>query len=502
MGKRTVNDFFLDLASKFGHISYNAKGNNPDVDSGSTPEDILPSGGTYTFPTAAAKVDVSSDSANDSGNNPDYSFSPDEISALFAWYRMDNVVSAGGNVTSLTDLSGNGYTATAQGSSISAPTNNSSLNNQPTITCNGGYFQLDGSLAEELNGDSGFTFLAILKKSNNFQSDTIYDINFLNTINKVFGETRSNNTYYSTVLSSLSGSTKTASGGSITLDWASYEYNTDLSNDRIDIYENASSEVSATSLGFFQNTFATNGVTNNYLFYNDATAVVGDYEVAEILMFDKSISSAERDQISFYLNDRYDLGLSFAGGNPSGTNGTGARTIKVKGLDSNWDIAEETLILNGTTTVESANSYIRFWEAKSLTAGSSEKNEGNITLTHKNASTLFGYIAANEGQTRQSIFSIPRNYDGYLMDARLSVGRVARSIAEAVIMTKENGGSWVFEDTLNAHANGTTEDKIDYTVPLQLEEKSDIKLQVTSCSTNNTFISGSLQLILKQKGRS
>lgn len=40
-------------------------GRNPDVDTGSTPEDVWDGGGVYAFPAAAAETSIVSDSAND-----------------------------------------------------------------------------------------------------------------------------------------------------------------------------------------------------------------------------------------------------------------------------------------------------------------------------------------------------------------------------------------------------------------------------------------------------
>lgn len=48
-----------------GHTRVTASGVNPDVDTGTIPEDIWFTGGLYPFPTTAATLEVLSDSAND-----------------------------------------------------------------------------------------------------------------------------------------------------------------------------------------------------------------------------------------------------------------------------------------------------------------------------------------------------------------------------------------------------------------------------------------------------
>ena len=59
---------------------------------------------------------------------------------------------------------------------------------------------------------------------------------------------------------------------------------------------------------------------------------------------------------------------------------TGALTIQVYGLDTNWLEIEETVILNGTTIVNLANTYIRMYRVMVLTAGSAGTNVGNIDV--------------------------------------------------------------------------------------------------------------------------
>ena len=52
--------------------------------------------------------------------------------------------------------------------------------------------------------------------------------------------------------------------------------------------------------------------------------------------------------------------------------GTGARTVKVFGLDANWELQEETVILNGQTQVRVGASltWIRIFRAFVVTVGS------------------------------------------------------------------------------------------------------------------------------------
>jgi hypothetical protein len=63
-------DFLIEVAkgNVAGHSLVHKFGRNPDVDTGTVPEDIWFTGGLMNWPTSAAVVSVVSDDANDDGN--------------------------------------------------------------------------------------------------------------------------------------------------------------------------------------------------------------------------------------------------------------------------------------------------------------------------------------------------------------------------------------------------------------------------------------------------
>ena len=50
--------------------------------------------------------------------------------------------------------------------------------------------------------------------------------------------------------------------------------------------------------------------------------------------------------------------------------GTGARTVEIQGLDTNWDVVTETITMNGVTPVVTTQTFRRVFRAKVVTAGS------------------------------------------------------------------------------------------------------------------------------------
>ena len=89
---------------------------------------------------------------------------------------------------------------------------------------------------------------------------------------------------------------------------------------------------------------------------------------------------------------------------------TGARTIEIQGLDSNWDLQTVTYDMDGTNTVTTTESFLRVFRARIVTAGSSETNEGTITMNHTTSGDLLAQISYNtigQGQTLMACYTIP-----------------------------------------------------------------------------------------------
>ena len=98
------------------------------------------------------------------------------------------------------------------------------------------------------------------------------------------------------------------------------------------------------------------------------------------------------------------------------TSGTGAWTIRLYGLDANWEIQEETITMNGTNKVTSSGTYQRAFRIIVLTAGSGGTNAGVITAQHTTTTAnVFCAVPAGEGRTRLALYTIPAGYTGYMV---------------------------------------------------------------------------------------
>ena len=155
--------------------------------------------------------------------------------------------------------------------------------------------------------------------------------------------------------------------------------------------------------------------------------------------------------------------------------GTGARTIVIFGLDTNFEEILELVVMDGTNIVTTLQSFIRIFRALVLTSGSNDPiddaNKGNITITGHDSSILQAKMLDNNGQTLMTVYTVPAGKTAYVTGASLSCGQGKECLFKAKIRngpTSEHAFSIKFAIDLYQNSYfGTFEN------PLQVPEKSD-----------------------------
>ncbi len=179
------------------------------------------------------------------------------------------------------------------------------------------------------------------------------------------------------------------------------------------------------------------------------------------------------------------------------SDGIGARTMEIFGLDSAGALQNETISLTGTVAITAINSYSMIDRMIVRTAGISATNIGTITANANTDSTVTAQINAINNQTLMAIYKIPAGFDGcmvnYFVDVNKSGG--ATTSVDAYLYAKPTGEVWQIKQLNGAISGGTSRYNHFFGVPNCFEPLTLIKLSA-NVSANDTGVSGGYDLVL------
>ena len=179
-------------------------------------------------------------------------------------------------------------------------------------------------------------------------------------------------------------------------------------------------------------------------------------------------------------------GTATATSSNTGADNTG--TVEIQGLDSNYDLATETLTIGGSA---SSTSFIRVFRAKMINANTGDANVGTITITV--SSTTVAQIQPTYGQTLMSVYTIPRKYQAYLV--QMDIGSSKDLENEIILRIKgiDNGNSWNTRSFITTRGGFVEKN---FAVPEIIGPKTDIEMRAKSSATSS--ISSGFELILEK----
>lgn len=175
--------------------------------------------------------------------------------------------------------------------------------------------------------------------------------------------------------------------------------------------------------------------------------------------------------------------------------GTGARTIRVEGLDASYAEQTEDITMNGVTPVPTVNTYTRIYRMYVLTAGSVGTNSGNITATAQTDATVTAQISGNKGQTLMAVYSVPASKTLYLTGY---YGGIIRSAATGSItiqlMTRGDIDSAEpatrVRHMTGSDVRGTNYVHHQFAPYVSYTEKTDVFVRVQEVAANNSEVFG------------
>ena len=107
--------------------------------------------------------------------------------------------------------------------------------------------------------------------------------------------------------------------------------------------------------------------------------------------------------------------------------GTGARTIRILGINGTGGYVEETVTLNGQTAVNTVNAYDAIESMTVLTTGSGGVNAGTIyagtgTVTSGVPAVPYSAIGVGDNLSLVGHWTCPTGFTGYLVAGKLTTG--------------------------------------------------------------------------------
>jgi len=163
-------------------------------------------------------------------------------------------------------------------------------------------------------------------------------------------------------------------------------------------------------------------------------------------------------------------------------------TVEIQGLDSNYDLATETLTIGGSA---GSTSFIRVFRAKMVNANTGDANVGTITITV--SSTTVAQIQPTYGQTLMAVYTVPRKHQAYLVQKDIGSSKDLENEIKFRIKEIDNGNVWNTRSFITTRGGFVEKN---FAVPEIINPKTDIEMRAKSSATSS--ISAGFELILEK----
>jgi hypothetical protein len=176
--------------------------------------------------------------------------------------------------------------------------------------------------------------------------------------------------------------------------------------------------------------------------------------------------------------------------------GTGARTVFIAGVDGNYNVVSETIVLNGTTNVETVNSYLYVNQFYVTAVGSGEKNAGEITA--KVGATLYDLIATGFNQRTTAHYCVPAGYTAYMTTGVITAGQATGSTAITAYLKQHGPDGILRVGAVSTINNGSVQ--YDFNPPYRIPEKNCVGASAIGAAANNSISAFFNIILIKNDG--
>lgn len=178
--------------------------------------------------------------------------------------------------------------------------------------------------------------------------------------------------------------------------------------------------------------------------------------------------------------------------------GTGAITVELLGLltSTSTEYTTETITLNGTTAVDSVNTWWRIPRARVLTAGTGGANAGDITVAAKvTTANVFCVMPTGFNRTAIAAYTVPYGKVGVLGEFGIGGTRTSGS-GYAVVTLRARPVGGVYEASRIYTITGDAVIQKHYKAYQQFAAGTDVKVRCESVSAGAFDISAEFGMAL------
>lgn len=172
---------------------------------------------------------------------------------------------------------------------------------------------------------------------------------------------------------------------------------------------------------------------------------------------------------------------------------TGAHGVVIYGLDANRASAIEVVMLDGLTPVVTTSTWLGINRVALFRAGSSQVNEGTITVTAVTGSSVQATVPAGEGTSQQAVFFTQAGHTALTTDILLSAIKLTGGGGYPEVTFK----GWVLSFVSNAKYEvfrKSIDTQVENTLPFEPQNRFPVGEQsvlyfTAETDTNNTEVS-------------
>jgi len=192
-----------------------------------------------------------------------------------------------------------------------------------------------------------------------------------------------------------------------------------------------------------------------------------------------------------------------SGSTDDSSNGTGARTVYLEGLDANHNVISETVTLNGQNAVTTTKSYLHINNCYVATAGNLNSAAGTIyfgtgTVTAGVPATVYDVIEFDYNARITGSYTVPAGYTAYLTQGLFSSGQASGTgPVTGRLMTR--GTDNIRRTAAVTTVNNSAADYL-FEFPLAVPEKTTFEAQAVGTGNNNACSSMFVFVLIKNDG--